>query len=79
GDEMALLFNNSKAHQLSRPLPSEPVSIGCEAWIDVGRFSGGEKSLPAVTVEPRASQGSLTKSFAGLRRRFRRGSDEGLD
>jgi len=75
---MAFLFNNSNEHQLLRPLQVEAVSIGCEAWIDLGRFSGGEKSLPAVTVEPRASQGSLTKSFAGLRRRFRRSSSEDL-
>lgn len=76
---MAFLFNNSSEHQLSRPPQAEPVSIGCEAWIDVGRFSAGEKSLPAVAVEPRAPQGSLKKSFTGLRRKFRKSSSEGLD
>ncbi|MGZ8366706.1 MAG: hypothetical protein ACXW37_10045, partial [Nitrospira sp.] len=59
---------------LTASIASELNSIGCEAWIDVSRFSAGEKSLPAVAVEPRASQGSLTKSFAGLRRKFRRDS-----
>jgi hypothetical protein len=65
--------------KLSLPLHAEPISIGCEAWIDVGRFSAREKSLPAVAVDPRTPQGSLTKSFAGLRRKLRRSSPEDLD
>jgi len=68
---MAFLFNNSNEHQLSRPLQAEPISIGCEAWIDVSRFSAEEQSLPAAAVDPRASQGSLTKSFALLRKKLR--------
>jgi hypothetical protein len=76
---MGFFFNTSNEHHLSRSFQAEPISIGCEAWIDVGRFSGGEKSLPAVAVDPRAAQGSLTKSFAVLRKKLRRGSAEGLD
>ena len=76
---MAFLFNNSNEHQLSHPLQAEPVSIGCEAWIDVGRFSAGEKLLSSVAVEPRASQGPLTKSFADLRKKLRRSSPANLD
>jgi len=75
---------NFISHSFAQPglttsIASELNSIGCEAWIDVGRFSTGEKLLPAVAVEPRASQASLTKSVASLRRKFRRSSAEDHD
>lgn len=71
---MNFISYNSAQPGLTASFASELNSIGCEAWIDVGRFSTGEKLLPAVAVELRASQGSLTKSFADLRRKFRRDS-----
>ncbi len=64
---------------LTTSIASELNSIGCEAWIDVGRFGAREKSLSSVTADLKASQSSLTKSFAGLRRRFRRRTPEDLD
>jgi hypothetical protein len=74
---MNFISQNSAQPGLTTSIASELNSIGCEAWIDVGRFSTGEKLLPAVVLE--ASQGSLTKSVAGLRRRFRRRTPEHLD
>ena len=77
--KMNFISQNSAQPELTTSIASELNSIGCEAWIDVGRFSTGEKLLPAIAVEPRASQGSLTKSFASLRRKFGKSSDEDLD
>jgi hypothetical protein len=76
---MSFPFYNNAKQALTLSLQGEPISIGCEAWIDVGRFSAREKSLPAVAVDPRTPQGSLTKSFAGLRRKLRRSSPEDID
>ena len=82
-DEMAFLFNHSNEQQLSHSLKAEAISIGCEAWIDVSRFSTREKPLQALPGNPRVSRShssplrarnSLTKSFAFLRRKLRRGS-----
>ena len=77
--KMNFISQNSAQPGLTTSIASELHSIGCEAWIDVGRFSTGEKLLPAVAVEPRAPQGSLTKSVASLRRRFQRRTPEDLD
>jgi hypothetical protein len=77
--KMNFILQNSAQPGLTTSIASELNSIGCEAWIDVGRFSTGEKLLPAVAVAPRASQGSLRKSVAGLRGRFRRHTPEDLD
>ena len=80
-DEMSFLFNHSNEQQLSRSLKAEAISIGCEAWIDVSRFSTREKSLQPLPGNPRVSRGhssslcdhnSLMKSFALLRKRLRR-------
>ena len=76
---MNFISHRSAQPGLTSSIASELNSIGCEAWIDVGRFCAGEKSLRAVAVDSRASQGSLTKSFAGLRKRFRRSSPADLD
>jgi hypothetical protein len=85
---MAFLFNNSNVHQLSHPLPSEPVSIGCEAWIDVGRFCAAEQSLRQTTATRRTSgdhsrsahsRSPLTKSLADIRRKLWQRSTEDLD
>ncbi len=73
--KMNFISQNSAQPGLTTSIASELNSIGCEAWIDVGRFSTGEKLLPAVA----ASQGSLRKSVAGLRGRFRRHTPENLD
>jgi hypothetical protein len=77
--KMNFSSQKSASPGLTTSIASELNSIGCEAWIDVGRFSTGEKLLPAVAVEPRAPQGSLTKSVASLRRRFQRRTPEDLD
>ena len=76
-DEMAFLFNNSNEHQLSHSLQAEPVSIGCEAWIDGSRFCSTEKSVHHAART--SSPSSLTKSFADLRKKLHRSSTEGLD
>lgn len=84
-DEMAFFFNHSEEHQASRSLQTEPISIGGEAWIDVSRFFPGEKlehqavkDVKAPVDHPRSDLATspLTKSFALLRRKFRRGSTE---
>jgi len=80
-DEMAFRFNHSNGQQLSCSLQVEPISIGCEAWIDVNRFCATEMSRHQAAKTLRISEdrcrsalshNSLTKSFAGLRRKFRR-------
>lgn len=73
---MSSSFNNHTQQELFFSLHAEPISIGCEAWIDVGRFYTPEKSVHH-TVRT-SSGGSLTKSFADLRRKFRKSSDENL-
>lgn len=81
---MAFLFNNSSEHQLPRLLHVETVSVGCEAWIDVERFSSRENSVQPIDGDVRTSGdqshsvGSLTKSFAVLRKKLLRGSVEDL-
>jgi hypothetical protein len=81
---MNFLFNNPAEQKLSFPLHAEPISIGCEAWIDVSRFSAGNKfekqnACDLETSENRSrsapSQGPLAKSFTLLRKKLRRGSD----
>ncbi|MDI3463952.1 MAG: hypothetical protein OJF50_002773 [Nitrospira sp.] len=67
-DEMAFRFNHSNGQQLACSLKAEPVSIGCEAWIDVSRFLARKSSRQSIEVRTR---GSLTKSFALLRRKLR--------
>jgi len=74
---MAFLFNNSNGDQRSPSLQAEPVSIGCEAWIDVNRFCATEKS--SYQTAGTSSHSSLTKSFTGLRKKLQRSSTEGLD
>lgn len=76
---MAFRFNHSNGQQLSCSLKAEPILIGGEAWIDVDRFCTRGQSPQAVAVNPRASQISLTKSFAFFRKKLRRDSAEGLD
>jgi len=87
-DEMAFRFNHSNGKQLSCSLQAESLSIGCEAWIDVNRFSTREKSGQVLPDNLRVSSGhssslrapnSLTKSFALLRKKLRRDPAEGLD
>ncbi len=82
-DEMAFFLNHSDEHHTSRSLQTEPISIGCEAWIDVNRFCTTEKSRHQATKTLRISENrcrsalshtSLAKSFADLRRKFRRNS-----
>ncbi len=69
---MTFLFNNSN----DRHLLTEPISIGCEAWIDVDRFCA------TATLTQRAptasSDSSLTKSFTHIRRKFRKSSDQDI-
>jgi|CXWL01.1.fsa_nt_gi hypothetical protein len=77
--KMNFISQNSAQPGLTTSIASELNSIGCEAWIDVGRFGSREKSLSAVTADPRASQSSLRKSVDGLRRRFQRRTPEDLD
>ncbi len=70
---MNFLFNNSH----DRHLLTEPVSIGCEAWIDVGRFCAAEKPAHHATKTPTGT--SLTKSFTDIRRKFQKSSDGDID
>jgi hypothetical protein len=73
---MNFSFYSATKHKPPLLLHSEPISIGCEAWIDVSRFSATEKSLHHTA---RTSSGSsLTKSFADLRKKFRKSSDKDL-
>lgn len=83
---MAFRFNHSNEQQRSRSLQAEPISIGCEAWIDVSRFSAKKNLMHPIAEDLSASEdqsrstlvyGSLTKSFAHLRKRLRRGPAEG--
>ena len=85
---MSFSFYNHTEQKVSSPLRTELISIGCEAWIDVSRFCCTEKSCSNSAGTHRISEGhirstsshnSLTKSFADLRRKFRRGSQESLD
>jgi hypothetical protein len=73
---MSFPFHSQTKQKLSLPLQAEPISIGCEAWIDVSRFCASEKSLHNTART--SSDNSLTKSFADLRRKFRKISDEDL-
>lgn len=87
-NKMAFLFNYSSEQQLSYSLKVEPISIGCEAWIDVSRFSAKKNLMRPIAADLRPSEdhsgstlvyGSLTKSFARLRKKLRRGPAEGSD
>lgn len=69
---MTFLFNNSN----DRHLLTEPICIGCEAWIDVGRFCATKKSMHRATRT--SPDSSLTKSFADIRRKLRKSSDEDI-
>lgn len=73
---MSFPFHNHTKQERSFSLQAEPVSIGCEAWIDVNRFCATEKSLHHTART--SSDNSLTKSFAHLRRKFLKGSDEDI-
>jgi hypothetical protein len=82
---MSFSFYSPTKHKVSLPLHSESISIGCEAWIDMSRFCAAEKSLSKSAgihrtfgdhLHSMPSQSSLIKSFADLRRKFRRSSDE---
>ena len=59
------------------PLHSESTLVGCEVWIDVSRFCAIEKSVHQATGT--STQSSLSKSFADLRKKFRKslGADIG--
>lgn len=70
---MNFLFNNSN----DRHLLLEPISIGYEAWIDLSRFSATEKSTHYASRT--LSSTSLTRSFADIRRKFQKSSDEDID
>jgi len=83
--DMNFISYNPPQHEPAPSLPSDLNSIGCEAWIDVSRFAVGEKQLQAVAVNLKVSKdpsgsacahSSLTKSFALLRKKLRRGSVE---
>lgn len=85
---MSFSFFIHTKHKGSLPLHSEPISIGCEAWVDLSRFCTAEKSWPKPIgthsksgdyFHASPSQTSFTKSFADLRRRFRRRFPEDLD
>lgn len=41
---MSFSFYNHTTHKVSSPLRTDPISIGCEAWIDVSRFCAAEKT-----------------------------------
>lgn len=70
---MTSLFNNSNDHHLQ----TEPISIGCEAWIDVVRFCAAEKPAHHTTKTPTGT--SLTRSFTDIRRKFQKSSDGDID
>ena len=70
---MTFLFNNSNDHHLQ----TEPISIGCEAWIDVGRFCTAEKPAHHATKTP--TRTSLTRSFTDIRRKFQKSSDGNIN
>jgi hypothetical protein len=80
-------FNSlsSAQHGLTPSVPTDLNSIGCEAWIDVGRFSSREHSAQPIVGYVKASEdqshsaGSLTKSFAVLRKKLLQGSAGGID
>jgi hypothetical protein len=85
---MSFSFYNNTKQKLSPALQMESVSIGCEAWIDVNRFYGTEKSMHHANGDFRSSgdhtpsapaPDSLTKSFTLLRKKLRRSSLETLD
>jgi hypothetical protein len=85
---MSFRFNNPPEQKLSFPLQAEPISIGCEAWIDVSRFSAEEKPVQQIAEDLKSSEnhsrsasadGSLKKSLALLRKNLRRGSTEDQD
>lgn len=73
---MSFSFYNDTKQKLSPSLQMESVSIGCEAWIDVNRFCATEKS--SLSTARTSSSSSLTKSFADLRRKFRKNSEENI-
>ena len=70
---MTSLFNNSNDHHLQ----AEPISVGCEAWIDVGRFCTAEKPAHHATKTP--TRTSLTRSFTDIRRKFQKSSDGNIN
>ncbi len=85
---MSFSFYSNTKQKLSPSLQMESVSIGCEAWIDVNRFYGTEKSMHHANGDSRSSRdytpsalvpNSLTKSFTLLRKKIRRSSPETLD
>lgn len=65
---MTFLFNSSNDLHLQ----TEPISVGCEAWIDVGRFCATEQ--PAHQAAKTSSSDTITESFTNLRRKFRKNS-----
>ena len=73
---MSFSFYSATKHKTPLLLRSEPISIGCEAWVDVSRFSATEKSLHHTAST--SSGSSLTKSLANLRKKFRKSSDKDI-
>jgi hypothetical protein len=86
--DMNFISYKPTQHETTLSPLTELTSIGCEAWIDVSRFSSRENSARPINGDVRTpgdhsrsprSHGSLTKSLAGLGRKFRRRSDEDLE
>lgn len=86
--DMNVISDNPAQYEPTLLHPIELNSIGCEAWIDVRRFSGKERVAQSITGDLRISgdrsrtapsHGSLMKSFADLRRKFLRRSANSLD
>lgn len=74
---MSFPFHNRTKQKLSLSFQTESIAIGCEAWIDVGRFCAAEQSACHATKPP--SSASLTRSFADIRRKFRKSSNGAID
>ncbi len=73
---MSFPFSSHIKQKLSFPFETEPISIGCEAWIDVSRFCAAERfGHPATGT---STQSSLAKSFTNLRKKFRTILDEDI-
>ena len=85
--DMNFISYKPTQHETTLSPMTELTSIGCEAWIDLGRFYATKHSLVHATGTLRTAEdrtrstlahGSLIKSFALLQRKLRRGFAEGL-
>lgn len=85
--DMNFISYKPTQHETTLSPLTELASIGCEAWIDLGRFYATKHCLHHATGTLRTSEdrarstlahGSLIKSFALLRRKLRRGFAESL-